>query len=111
MVKVNTYRVRQGNPMPLLCDGDTSYGLVITFFGEERQEVNSCDADTEVLKSEDMCLRGGEYYSASYQAHQSRIDCDQMVFKSVTTKPPILLSNEGLDTRETPPGVDIDFLD
>ncbi len=111
MVKVITYKVRQGNPMPLLCDGDVSTGVIINFFGAETQEVYSCEAEDRILKSEDMCLRGGDYFSASYQAHQSRLDCNKIVFKSVVTKPPKLLSNDALDTTGNSIGVDIDFLD
>ena len=95
MVLVTTYKIRQGNAMPLLCDSSQSSGVIIFLFGSETQEVSSCAKDDDVKLSEDMCLMGGDYFSANYQAYPARLNCNKMIFKSVVTKKPILSARTG----------------
>lgn len=90
MVKVTTYNVRAGNAIPKLCDNasDPSEGNIIFTFGTETQEVISCGFDTDVLRSKDMCMFGGEYFAANYKALPGLVG-GKIVFNSVLTKRPI----------------------
>ena len=90
MAKVFTYRVRAGNAVPILCDAptDPSEGNIIFTFGTETQEVISCSSDTDVVKSSDMCLLGGMYFSAQYRALPGKVG-GKLVFTSVLTKKPV----------------------
>lgn len=89
MVKVITYTVRTGNAIPKLCDApsDPSEGNIIFTFGTETQEVISCGFDINVVKSKDMCMFGGDYYSATYKALPGKVS-GKLVFNSVLAKRP-----------------------
>jgi len=95
MVKVYTYRIRAGNAISIVCDdtiNNISQGNLVFTFGTESQEINSCSADQDLLKSSDMCMLGGNYFSATYRAYPGKVN-GKLVFNSVITKKPVL-SNE-----------------
>lgn len=88
MVKVTTYKQRSGPAIPVM-DGATSKGTIIFSFGSETQEViTECSTETNFLGSNDMCLLGGEYYSAQYRAFPGKIN-NKLVFNSVLNKKPV----------------------
>lgn len=58
-----TYRLRSSGPFP------AGGMLVVHTFMAEKSEVISHEATTDLLSSNDMALYGGEYVSASYNAH------------------------------------------
>lgn len=89
MAIVNTYKVRIGNTIPIVSTGEgSSTGNIIFTFGTETQEVISCSSDSEVVGSSDMCLLGGEYFSANYRALPAKVNGD-LVFVSNLTKAPV----------------------
>lgn len=94
MAKLVTYKVRSGNSIPIIAGGggDSSTGNVIFTFGTETQEIISCAAEDDVLGSSDMCLLGGEYFSASYNALPAKVN-GQLKFTSNITKPPVFSAN------------------
>lgn len=57
------YRLRSSGPFP------TGRGLTIHTFMAEKSEVTSHEATTDLLTSDNMALHGGQYVSASYNAH------------------------------------------
>ena len=86
---VTTYKQRLGNAIPIVGTGSISTGVIIFTFGFETQEVLSCGSTHEMLKSTDMCLMGGNYFSANYKALPGKVG-GKVAFSSVTTKKPIL---------------------
>lgn len=84
MVKtVTTYKVRAGNSLPI------QGGAIVFTFGVERQEIELSECATGILTSEDMCLFGGDYFSANYKALPGRIDGD-LIFNSTQAKKPVI---------------------
>lgn len=94
MSSITTYNVRAGNAFPDVGEGSISTGAVIFTFGVELQEVLSCSTEKTVLKSKDMCLLGGSYFSASYRAYPGKV-AGNLVFNSTVTKKPIFTNNYG----------------
>lgn len=96
MVKVTTYQVRAGNALPTLGGGSTSTGNIIFTFGTETQEENSEECSTvDILKSKDMCLLGGDYFSANYKAIPGKKNGDLIFSTNITKKP--IYSNDYSD--------------
>ena len=88
-IKVTSYKVRSGPAIPIIGEGTTSNGITIFTFGVETQDViSTCTSETEILTSKDMCLMGGEYFSANYRAFPGKINC-KLYFTAVLTKKPI----------------------
>lgn len=89
MVKITTYSIRTGNAVPKMCGEptDPSEGNIIFTFGTETQEIISCGSDTNVVKSKDMCMFGGDYFSANYRALPGLVN-GKLVFESQLTKKP-----------------------
>jgi hypothetical protein len=86
---VNTYKVRSGPAIPVVGKGTTSKAITIFTFGVERQEVISqCASEVDFLTSKDMCLMGGDYFSANYRAFPGKID-GKLYFTAVLTKKPV----------------------
>lgn len=94
MAKLNTYKVRSGNAIPIIPDGggNSSQGSIIFTFGTERQEIISCGSEEEVASSRDMCLLGGEYFSANYSALPAKVN-GKIKFASNLAKAPKLSSS------------------
>lgn len=94
-LKVNSYKVRSGPAIPVIGGGTTSKAITIFTFGVETQEVISeCASEVNFLTSKDMCLMGGEYFSANYRAFPGKIDLNdgngsRLYFTAVLTKKPI----------------------
>lgn len=89
MATVITYQIRSGNGVPLLCNGSSpSEGNIVFTFGTETQEVINCSFDSDVITSKDMCLLGGDYYSATYKALPGKVG-GKLVFNSTLMKKPI----------------------
>jgi len=91
MTKTFSYKIRAGNSIPIVPDGGTSSskGNIIFTFGTEKQEILNCGSDRDVLSSDDMCLLGGEYFSASYSALPAKVN-GQLRFVSSLAKAPII---------------------
>ncbi|RKZ85081.1 MAG: hypothetical protein DRQ39_07595 [Gammaproteobacteria bacterium] len=79
--------------MPILGSNSTSTGAIMYVFGYECQEVITCSNDTTVLKSEQFCLMGGEYWSANYKALPAKVD-GSVRFNVTITKKPVLSQSE-----------------
>jgi hypothetical protein len=96
MTTLNSYTVRAGNAIPLMCDKpvDASTGNLVFTFGTECQEINTCGYTNQIIKSTDMCLLGGIYYTATYKALPGKVN-GQVVFQSVLTKKPVLSADYG----------------
>ena len=96
MTTLNSYQVRAGNAIPLMCNGanESSQGNLIFTFGTECQEIISCSYTITVIKSVDMCLLGGSYFTATYKGLPGRVH-GKIVFQSNLTKKPILSENYG----------------
>ena len=94
MAKVTTYKVRSGNAIPIIANGggDSSTGIVIFTFGTETQEIITCAAEDDVIGSADMCLLGGEYYSANYSALPAKVN-GNLKFTSNLAKAPVFSAN------------------
>lgn len=94
MARLVTYKLRIGNSIPIIAGGggNSSTGNVIFTFGTETQEIISCAAEDEVLGSADMCLLGGDYFSANYNALPAKVN-GKFKFTSNITKPPIFSAN------------------
>lgn len=94
MIKVTTYKVRSANAIPIMPQGggSSSDGVIVFTFGSETQETISCGSDRDVIRSSDMCLLGGEYFSANYSALPGKINGD-LVFQSNLAKVPVLSKN------------------
>jgi len=82
---VKIYNKRVGRPMPVLGEGATSTGLVQYTFGAECKRVETCSNATEVVTSDQFCLTGGPYYSASYRALQEKDKRGKVVYNSTIT--------------------------
>lgn len=94
MTTTAIYNVRASNAIPLLCGSTTSQGNIIYTFGTECQEVILCGYTSKVLKSEDMCLLGGEYFSANYKALPGKVN-GKLVFTSNLAKKPSITNEYG----------------
>ena len=90
-----SYRLRAAAPQPsrgkctdpLLDPNPATIGFVLQTFKAERQQVDSCEDQAQLLCSNDMLGLGGQYVSASYSA-QRFLDPDtgQIIFTSQETK-------------------------
>lgn len=89
MVTVITHKVRHGTPMPVLEANATSNGAVMFIFGYECQHVETCSSEETVLKSEEFCLMGGDWWSASYKALPHKVN-DKVLYQATLTKRPVL---------------------
>ena len=96
MAIVNTYTLRLGRPMPVLCDtGGTAEDVISYTFGSECQQVETCAADENVAPSAETCLMNMEddaIYSATYRAHPVTVD-GKIIFNSTVTRKPIATNN------------------
>jgi len=81
-MSVTTYKVRSGNPLP------GAGGNIIFVFGTETQEIENNDCSSEVKTSKDMCLLGGDYFSANYKAYPGSFG-SELVFSETLAKKPI----------------------
>lgn len=86
---ITTYKTRMGNAIPIMGAGSSSEGTIIFTFGYEYQEILSCGSTDSILGSKDMCLLGGEYFSANYKALPGKVD-GKVAFSSVSAKKPVL---------------------
>ena len=68
MANTTTYTVRTGRPIPIMGNSGAANGIRQYTFGYECQKVITCSTEETVITSEDMCLWGGDWYSASYRA-------------------------------------------
>jgi hypothetical protein len=89
MAIVDIHRARNGNPMPIMGGNSTSTGAVMYMFGNECQRVITCSDDGAPLRSEEMCLMGGAYWSASYRALPAKVDGDVKYNSTITEIPRI----------------------
>jgi hypothetical protein len=92
MVIINTYTVRTGNA---LVSKDASTGKPILYmfaFGTETQKVNMCEVNYNVLTSDDMCLRGGPFFSANYRGLPALVK-GKLAFTSTIAEKPIMSPN------------------
>lgn len=102
---VTTYKVRTGNSLPDVNSGSIENKVIFYLFGSETQEVINC-GDNEVVKTTDMCMFGGDYYSAQYSAYPGKVD-GKLLFSANLAKRPILSatyktgggSSNGLDAE------------
>lgn len=95
MAKITTYQVRAGNALPRLGTGTTSAGNIIFTFGTETQEVESEECSKlGIVTSKDMCLLGGDYFSANYKALPGKVD-GELIFNTNIAKKPILSDKYG----------------
>lgn len=94
MVKVTTYKARSSNAIPVIPDGggNSSKGNIVFLFGTETQVIESCASTEDVKTSKDMCLLGGDYFSASYSALPAKVN-GKIKFSSNTAKAPVYSSN------------------
>lgn len=86
MAQSTSFKVRHGNAIPIMAGSSMTNAFVWTF-GSESQEIEACESTAEVLASKDMCLLGGEYFSAQYKAHPGKAN-GSLVFNSVLAKKP-----------------------
>lgn len=89
MSKVVTYKARVGNALPVLGRSTSTRELIFYSFGAELQEVIACTGVTELVQSADMCLQGGQYFSAQYKAYPGKVN-GKLKFTAVFTKKPVL---------------------
>jgi len=75
------YRLRSSGAFP------AKGCLVIHTFMAEKSEVTSHEATIDLLSSSDMALYGGEYVSASYNAHPFTVD-GMIIFSGQEIKKP-----------------------
>lgn len=92
MAVVNVHRQRNGNPLPILGGGSTSSGAVMYIFGNECQRVITCSNDDTPVRSEEMCLLGGLYWSASYKALPNKVS-GKVRYNATLTEKPIIGQN------------------
>jgi len=83
------YRLRSSGPFPV------AGGLTIHTFMAEKSEVTSHEATTTLLSSSDMALWGGEYVSASYNAHPFTLG-GEIVFSGQEIKKPIYIDEDSM---------------
>lgn len=94
------YKVRSGKPLPVLGTGTTGQSMVMYTFGSECNKIISCENDTNVVLSSQMCLFNpdeGAFISASYRAYPEKVN-GKLVFNSVLVEKPTL--SDGLENEE-----------
>jgi hypothetical protein len=78
-----SYKVRSSNAFTPKGGGN----LIFTF-GTECQSTNLNECAQSNLKSTDMCMLGGEYYTATYKAYPGTLN-GSLVFSSTESERPI----------------------
>jgi hypothetical protein len=101
MSVVKIYNKRVGRPMPLLGSGNESSSLIQYTFGAECQKIINCSNETTVLPSEDFCMAGGQYYTASYRALQQKDKSGRIVYNSTVREKPSLYEDANYVCEES----------
>lgn len=99
MVIINTYTVRVGNSLVDIALREEDRKVITFAFGTETQKINMCEVDYNVLKSDDMCLRGGLYNSASYKGLPALVN-GRLAFSSTVSEPPIKSNSYKIGCKE-----------
>jgi hypothetical protein len=105
MTTLNTYTVRAGNSLPLMCDQPVSQstGNIVFTFGTECQTITNCGYTNQIIKSTDMCLLGGTYFTATFKGLPGKVN-GKIVFQSTLAKKPVLSPNYGQCNNSTTGG-------
>jgi len=102
MARLDTYRLRNGSPLPVLEEGTTATASVMYTFGSECQEIVTCANTNDVAKSDEFCLFNTDensYWSANYSALPTKVN-GRITYNSVIQKKPRL----SRDTNACPQG-------
>ena len=83
-----SYKVRSSNSFPI------QGGNLIFTFGTECQQVIFNECASTILTSRDMCMLGGNYYSATYKAYPGSIG-GQLVFSATEASRPVYTGQYG----------------
>lgn len=95
MVKITTYKLRIGNAISIICGGTQSTGIILFAFGTEYQDIINCSFTHKVITSADMCLMGGDYFSANYKGYSGKVDNNFTYNSNLTTKPALCAEYNG----------------